>query len=481
MLIYGAIFALGECAYSCSYHPWLISRVPEKELTRANALTNSTMGIGLFFGPAIGVTLIGTGCAALVWLSLALLCAVIILTTIERRRAHRQAAEPAHDGITALEASLRALGPQAWQLLQISAHLGPAVIPRSLIVTVFARLSWSDADDAYERERRADLAVARALGDPNAAALWRYDPATNIVDLPVFVRLAAADLDPDPSQRRGTGQATVIGLYAALTGFSDPWKQADLALPAEHARHLLSTVSDDQLDPNTAKLLVRLGFYEAIAERYRTSLDLNTRAYRWRNRVLGAGHPDTLASANNLATTLHALGDHAGARELHQVTHHALQRMLGEDHPDTLISAHNLAITLHALGDHAGACELHQVTHNALRRTRGEDHPDTLASAHNLAITLHALGDYASSLELHQVTHNALQRTRGEDHPDTLASARELAIVVQALGDYVRSRDAFQHTQHSMRWVLAHGHHDALVTADATVPVSVIAEAPARS
>jgi hypothetical protein len=69
----------------------------------------------------------------------------------------------------------------------------------------------------------------------------------------------------------------------------------------------------------------------------------------------------------------------------------------------------------------------------------------------------------------------------GEDHPDTLASARELAIVVQAPGDYVRSRDAFQHTQHAMRRVLAHGHHDALVTADATVPVSVVAEAPARS
>ena len=28
LLLYGVLFALGECAYSCSYHPWLISRVP---------------------------------------------------------------------------------------------------------------------------------------------------------------------------------------------------------------------------------------------------------------------------------------------------------------------------------------------------------------------------------------------------------------------------------------------------------------------
>ena len=48
LLLYGVLFALGECAYSCSYHPWLISKVPDAELMRANALSNSMMGIGLF-------------------------------------------------------------------------------------------------------------------------------------------------------------------------------------------------------------------------------------------------------------------------------------------------------------------------------------------------------------------------------------------------------------------------------------------------
>jgi MFS family permease len=82
MLVYGAIFALGECAYSCSYHPWLISKVPDRELTRANALSNSMMGIGVFFGPSIGVILIGTGSAPTVWLLLALMCATVCLTTV---------------------------------------------------------------------------------------------------------------------------------------------------------------------------------------------------------------------------------------------------------------------------------------------------------------------------------------------------------------------------------------------------------------
>lgn len=83
---YVVLFALGECAYSCSYHPWLISRVPEAELTRANALSNSMMGVGLFAGPSLGVVLVAAGSAASVWLVLAVLCGAVSLATLRWRR-----------------------------------------------------------------------------------------------------------------------------------------------------------------------------------------------------------------------------------------------------------------------------------------------------------------------------------------------------------------------------------------------------------
>jgi MFS family permease len=86
LVAYAVLFALGECAYSCSYHPWLISRVPEQELTRANALSNSMMGIGLFAGPSVGVALVASGSATTVWLALAALCAVVSLGTVRLRR-----------------------------------------------------------------------------------------------------------------------------------------------------------------------------------------------------------------------------------------------------------------------------------------------------------------------------------------------------------------------------------------------------------
>lgn len=81
LLSYAAIFALGECAYSCSYYPWLISMVPDSELGRANAMANSMMGIGTFVGPSIGVALILSGSAPVVWLSLAACCFAMVTYT----------------------------------------------------------------------------------------------------------------------------------------------------------------------------------------------------------------------------------------------------------------------------------------------------------------------------------------------------------------------------------------------------------------
>ena len=67
--------------------------------------------------------------------------------------------------------------------------------------------------------------------------------------------------------------------------------------------------------------------------------------------MLGDDHPDTLASANNLAVDLSNLGERQAARELDEDTLARSRRVLGDDHPDTLSSANNLAGDLRALGE----------------------------------------------------------------------------------------------------------------------------------
>ena len=58
-----------------------------------------------------------------------------------------------------------------------------------------------------------------------------------------------------------------------------------------------------------------------------------------RRRDLGEDHPDTLASASNLAVRLAELGEYQAARELNEDTLARRRRVLGEDHPNTRTSA----------------------------------------------------------------------------------------------------------------------------------------------
>jgi hypothetical protein len=66
---------------------------------------------------------------------------------------------------------------------------------------------------------------------------------------------------------------------------------------------------------------------------YRQALTLEEQAAAGRQRVLGDDHPDTLASMSNLAVTRRALGDVAGAADLHRQVLDARQRVLALSTP----------------------------------------------------------------------------------------------------------------------------------------------------
>ena len=153
-----------------------------------------------------------------------------------------------------------------------------------------------------------------------------------------------------------------------------------------------------------------------------------------RRRVLGDDHPDTLASASNLAADLRALGEHEQARALDEDTLARRRRVLGDDHPDTLTSASNLAHDLRALGEHEQARALDEDTLTRRRRVLGDDHPDTLTSANNLAADLRALGEHEQARALDEDTLARRRRVLGDDHPDTALSVALLQWLDLASG-----------------------------------------------
>ena len=153
-----------------------------------------------------------------------------------------------------------------------------------------------------------------------------------------------------------------------------------------------------------------------------------------RTRLLGAEHPDTLATAHALAVTLHAQGDYAEARARYEAVLAARTRLLGAEHPDTLATAHNLAGTLRAQGDYAEARARLEAVLAALTRLLGAEHPDMLHAAHNLAGTLHAQGDYAGARARYEAVLAARTRLLGAEHPDTLHAAHNLANTLEYSG-----------------------------------------------
>jgi RNA polymerase sigma factor (sigma-70 family) len=112
-----------------------------------------------------------------------------------------------------------------------------------------------------------------------------------------------------------------------------------------------------------------------------------------RTRTLGADHPDTLASMNNLAAVLQDQGELEAARQLHERVLTTVRRVLGEDHLSTLASLNNLAAVLQDQGDLVGARSLYEQVIEARRRVLGADHPSVLASMNNLATVLQDQGD----------------------------------------------------------------------------------------
>ena len=72
----------------------------------------------------------------------------------------------------------------------------------------------------------------------------------------------------------------------------------------------------------------------------------------WRpsERTLGAEHPSTLDSVNNLAVCLRAMGQLKDAEALYRRALEAHERTLSAEHPSTLATVNNLAECRRAMG-----------------------------------------------------------------------------------------------------------------------------------
>ena len=192
---------------------------------------------------------------------------------------------------------------------------------------------------------------------------------------------------------------------------------------------------------NEAGKLYREGYLDKAEKVCRTALVI-------RERVLGAEHPDTLSSRNNLAIVLFSRAKYGEAEKEHRAVLAIFERVLGAEHPDTLGSRNNLAKALFAQGKFADAEAEYRAVLAIFERVLGAEHLDTLKSRNNLAATLQAQFKNAEAVQEHRKVLPIMERVLGVEHHDTLESRNNLGYALQAQGRNAEAEIASRGARH---------------------------------
>jgi tetratricopeptide (TPR) repeat protein/predicted Ser/Thr protein kinase len=167
------------------------------------------------------------------------------------------------------------------------------------------------------------------------------------------------------------------------------------------------------------------------------------RAADIRKRVLGAQHPDTLTSLDELGGLYNLQGKYPEAEKLLAEVLAARRRVLGEQDRGTLATMSNFALAVSYEGDDARAAPILADVLHAFRRLLGDQHPDTLSVMDSLATTYLRLGRFAEGVSLLERELELKMHLMGAEHPNTINCMHNLATGYRSLGRFARADSLF--------------------------------------
>lgn len=145
------------------------------------------------------------------------------------------------------------------------------------------------------------------------------------------------------------------------------------------------------------------------------------------DRMLGQGHPDTLAASECLAAASLAAGRAAEAVAEYQSSLAERVRVLGPDHPSAIAARRNVGHALVAAKQFDDAITVLERVVADYERVRGAEHSDTLAARDELAAAYRAAGRLPGAIRLLRQTLAARERQQGQVHRDTVSTRLQLA------------------------------------------------------
>lgn len=189
---------------------------------------------------------------------------------------------------------------------------------------------------------------------------------------------AAASENPAVSAR---SHSRLAGIYELLGDRAAAIRQYRLALTKEESATRLNDLAL-LLDPKEARPLLE-------------------RALALRRKQLGAQHPETGVTMNNLANVLLALGSLAEAERMQRRALEILESALGK-HARVAVAASNLADVLRAKGETRNARQLYERALAIDEKVYGPDHSEVAADLENLASLLEEAGDPSAARRLRE-------------------------------------------------------------------------------
>ena len=305
------------------------------------------------------------------------------------------------------------------ELLRVVSVLSPQGVRRDLLDTL-------DVPDMKDSDGGAvDAALQRCVR--RSLLSWSVS-----ADSVIMHRLVGRVLRERDRASRGWSStlATVLGLLEPhLFDESRAWGQRDLGSELVSQIEALWEVTavEPPDDPDILARELRARSWgvrqlQAAADLTR-AIELGLRVAADSERVLGADHPDTLASRSNLAYAYWSVGRLEEAIALFERTLTDSERVLGADHPDTLASRNNLAAAYQSAGRLAEAIALFERTLTDRERVLGADHPSTPGLPQQPRRRLWSARRLAEAIALFERTLTDRERVLGADHPDTLTSA----------------------------------------------------------
>ncbi|HEY1017081.1 MAG TPA: tetratricopeptide repeat protein, partial [Herpetosiphonaceae bacterium] len=288
----------------------------------------------------------------------------------------------------------------ALALLARVACLAPgAPIPRDLLLTS-AALAPTDSAGPIALGRLVDLGFL-SIG-PDGILLHRLVQA--------FVSTVLGDPRAEQAVETALCDRAVSLNHAGLPTALHPL--------AVHLRWLTRTMASRE-DLAMALLCDEFGYYLRMMGEYREARPLTERALAIRERRVGADHPTTAQSLNNLAALLRDTGAVSAALPLAERALAIRERQLGPDHLATARSLITLSTLLRATGAYATALPLAERALAIRERRLGPTHPSTARSLGNLAALLAATGDYGAARRLYERALAIHEQALGPDHADT--------------------------------------------------------------